>query len=87
MKALVWMIALALPLACAALAADATTATTKPDCEKAGGMWNDQSGECAQDSAKMGKEEGTHEGANLGATPENETKKVDQPPRSNPTSD
>ena len=38
-----------------------------------------------EDSAKMGKEEGTHTGPNLGATPENDTKKVDQPERRNPT--
>jgi hypothetical protein len=38
-----------------------------------------------QDSAKMGEEAGTHEGANLGATPENDTGKVDQPARRNPT--
>jgi hypothetical protein len=40
-----------------------------------------------QDSAKMGKEEGTHSGANLGATPQRETDKVDQPERRNVTSD
>jgi hypothetical protein len=39
----------------------------------------------AEDSAKMGEEEGTHEGANLGATPENDTDKIDQPARRNPT--
>ncbi len=33
----------------------------------------------------MGEEEGTHEGANLGATPENDTDKIDQPARRNPT--
>jgi hypothetical protein len=38
-------------------------------------------------SAKMGKEEGTHEGENLGATPENDTAKIDQPARRNPTTD
>jgi hypothetical protein len=30
-----------------------------------------------EDSAKMGKEEGTHTGPNQGATPENDTQKVD----------
>jgi hypothetical protein len=40
----------------------------------------------AQDSAKMGKDEGTHTGADQGATPENDTKKVEQPDRRNPTS-
>jgi hypothetical protein len=44
-----------------------------------------QTEENAEDSAKMGKEEGTHEGANLGATPENDTAKIDQPARRNPT--
>jgi hypothetical protein len=44
-----------------------------------------ESEENAEDSAKMGKEEGTHEGDNLGATPENDTAKIDQPGRRNPT--
>ena len=35
----------------------------------------------------MGKEEGTHEGEDLGATPENDTAKIDQPARRNPTTD
>ena len=34
---------------------------------------------------EMGKEEGTHEGADLGATPENDTQKIEQPDRRNPT--
>jgi hypothetical protein len=38
-----------------------------------------------EDSAKMGKEEGTHTGPNQGVTPENDTQKVDQPERRNPT--
>jgi hypothetical protein len=37
----------------------------------------------AEDSAKMGKEEGTHTGSDLGATPENDTSKIDQPARRN----
>ena len=41
----------------------------------------------ADQSAKMGKKEGTHEGENLGATPENDTAKIDQPARRNPTTD
>ena len=41
--------------------------------------------ENAQDSAKMGKDEGTHSGPNQGATPESDTKKVDQPERRDPT--
>jgi hypothetical protein len=44
-----------------------------------------QTEESAEDSAKMGKEEGTHEGDNLGATPEDDTAKIDQPARRNPT--
>lgn len=44
-----------------------------------------QTNDDAEDSAKMGKEEGTHEGAHLGATPENDTDKIDQPARRNPT--
>jgi hypothetical protein len=62
-----------------AVAQDLTKALTKEDCEKAGGAWNVQSSQCADESAKMGKEEGTHEGAHLGATPENESQKIDQP--------
>ena len=68
-----------------AMAADRAKATTEADCEKAGGAWNLQTGKCAEESAKMGKEEGTHEGANLGATPENDMQKIDQPERRNPT--
>jgi hypothetical protein len=41
--------------------------------------------EKAEDSAKMGTEDGTHEGDNLGATPEDDTAKIDQPARRNPT--
>jgi hypothetical protein len=36
-------------------------------------------------SAKMGTDEGTHTGPNQGDTPENDTKKIDQAPRTNPT--
>ena len=36
-------------------------------------------------SAKMGEEAGTQEGTDIGAVPENDTKKVDQPDRRNPT--
>jgi hypothetical protein len=43
-----------------------------------------QSDESADKSAKMGKESGTHSG-DEGAAPENDTKKIDQPPRQNPT--
>ena len=45
----------------------------------------DETDENAEDSAKMGQEEGTHEGPDLGATPENDTSKIDQPARKNPT--
>ena len=65
------------------LAQDVTKATTEADCEKAGGKWNPQSGDCAEDSAKMGKGEGTHTGEH--ATPEHDTQKIDQPERRNPT--
>lgn len=41
--------------------------------------------ENAEESAKMGKEEGTQEGAAAGATPENDTSKIEQPSRQNPT--
>jgi hypothetical protein len=43
-----------------------------------------QSDQNADESAKMGKESGTHSGAEP-ATPETDTKKVDQPPRKDPT--
>ena len=33
----------------------------------------------------MGEEAGTQEGTDIGAVPENDTKKVDQPDRRNPT--
>jgi hypothetical protein len=39
--------------------------------------------ENAEDSAKMGKEEGTHTGSNQGAKPESATQKVDQSARKN----
>ena len=41
--------------------------------------------ENTQGSAKMGEEAGTQQGTDLGAVPENDTKKVDQPDRRNPT--
>jgi hypothetical protein len=44
-----------------------------------------QTEDSADQSAKMGQEPGTHEGDNLGATPENDTAKIDQPARRNPT--
>lgn len=46
-----------------------------------------QTEDSADQSAKMGQEAGTHEGDNLGATPENDTAKIDQPARRNPTTD
>ena len=36
-------------------------------------------------SAKMGEDPGTHSGDDLGATPENDTSKVEQPVRRDPT--
>ena len=39
----------------------------------------------AEQSAKMSKEAGTPEGDNLGAVPEDDTAKIDQPDRRNPT--
>jgi hypothetical protein len=85
MKMLVSMCALVASIAFTgvAFAQDVTKATTKADCEKAGGTWNAQSNACAEESAKMGKGEGTHEGAH--ATPEHDTQKIDQPERRNPT--
>src|SRR4029453_1473903 len=38
-----------------------------------------------EESAKMGKEEGTHTGTSQGVTPEHETAKILQPPRASPT--
>ena len=43
-----------------------------------------QSEENADESAKMGKESGTQAGGEAN-TPESDTKKVDQPPRQNPS--
>jgi hypothetical protein len=50
------------------------------EAETAGATTEDNAG----DSAKMGKGEGTHTGPNQGTTPENDTKKIDQPERRNP---
>ena len=36
-------------------------------------------------SAKMGQDEGTHVGEDQGSAPENDTDKIDQPARRNPT--
>jgi hypothetical protein len=44
-----------------------------------------QSEENADESAKMGEDSGTHTGDEAD-TPESDTKKVDQPPRRDPTS-
>lgn len=44
-----------------------------------------QTEESAEDSAKMGKEEDTQEGAQLGETPKTDTDKIDQPPREDKT--
>jgi hypothetical protein len=87
MKTLVSTLALAgaLSIVGPALAEDVAKATTEADCGKAGGTWVAQNKECAEESAKMGKEEGTHVGADLGATPENDTQKIDQPDRRNAT--
>ena len=85
MKTCVCTFALALALAFTgpAFAQDVTKAMTEADCKKAGGMWDAQSTKCAEESAKMGKGEGTHEHSQ--ATPELDTKKIDQPERRNPT--
>jgi hypothetical protein len=77
MKALLSMFPLIVALASPVYAQDVTKQTTEAGCTKAGGMWNAQTSECAEQSAKMGKEKGTHEGAN-GATPKSETQKMDQ---------
>jgi hypothetical protein len=39
----------------------------------------------AEDSAKMGKDEGTHDEQGHGSQSENDTSKIDQPERRNPT--
>ena len=84
MKTLVSMFALAVALAFTgpAFAGDVTKATNAADCEKAGGIWNSESNACAEESAKMGKEEGTHQGAH--DTQETDTDKIDQPERKDP---
>jgi hypothetical protein len=72
-----------LPTAVAALIYGlAATAVLAADEGTPGG---DQAGQTANESAKMGKDEGTHTGPNQGATPENDTDKVEQPERRNPT--
>jgi hypothetical protein len=43
------------------------------------------SGTKEEESAKMGKEEGTQTGADQGTSPKSDTQKIDQPPRKNPT--
>ena len=78
-----WALAAAIAVTGPAFAQDVTKTTTKADCEQAGGMWNVQSNECAEESAKMGKDEGTHQGAHT--TQETDTQKIDQPERKNPT--
>ena len=85
MKTCVCTFALALALAFTgpAFAQDVTKAMTETDCKKAGGMWDAQSNKCVEESAKMGKGEGTHEHPQT--TPELDTNKIDQPARSNPT--
>jgi hypothetical protein len=50
------------------------------DDSAAGGDNSDSAG-----SAKMGTDEGTHVGEDQGANPENDTDKIDQPARRNPT--
>jgi hypothetical protein len=54
MKAITTIIALALAVAFAApaLAGGGGTPTTKADCEKAGGKWDDQKGGCATKEQK-----------------------------------
>jgi hypothetical protein len=59
-----------------ALAVDAADETKQP---------TGQTEENATESAKMGKEEGTHTGDHQGVIPENDTSKIDQPDRRNPT--
>ena len=50
-----------------------------------GNVQTDQDSSAAK-SAKMGKDEGTQSGgAKQGSLPENDTQKIDQPPRQNPT--
>jgi hypothetical protein len=86
MKSLISILGVTVALAFTgpAFAGDVTAAKTETDCQKAGGVWNAQGNECAAESAKMGKEEGTHQGAHLGASPENDSEKIDQPDRKEP---
>lgn len=67
---------LSFALAGTALAVDATDESKQP---------TGQTEESATESAKMGKEEGTHTGDHQGVIPENDTEKIDQPERRNPT--
>jgi hypothetical protein len=85
MKSVLTTAVLALSLAAAsAFAQDISKATTQADCEKVGGQWDAHTNGCGEGSAKMGKEEGTHQGANVGTTPDHDTQKVEQPDRSDP---
>lgn len=59
-----------------ALAVDAVDESKQP---------TGQTEESATESAKMGKEEGTHTGDHQGVIPENDTSKIDQPERRNPS--
>ncbi len=46
---------------------------------------DEDAAQTTQGSGKMGEEPGTHTGPDQGVTPENDTAKVDQPARRNPT--
>jgi hypothetical protein len=73
-------------VAMAALAAPATSACPRTDLILAADDTGTDMGQTDEtDSAKMGKEEGTHTGDAQSATPESDTKKVEQPERRNPT--
>jgi hypothetical protein len=72
MKAILSVFALGIAIALTgpAFAVAISKATTETDCVKAGGVWNVQGSECAEKSAKMGKQAGTNVGTYLGGPPD-----------------
>jgi hypothetical protein len=62
-----------------------TTGATSPTTGATSPATGAEESPTTEESAKMGKEEGTHTGTGQGVTPEHETAKIIQPPRASPT--
>ena len=62
-----------------------TTGATSPTTGATSPATGAEESPTTEESAKMGKEEGTHTGTGQGVTPEHDTAKILQPPRANPT--